>query len=100
VPSTRKISTSGGISTKVTCSARRDNSPILVARLINASASASSEATVSDMMKTSSPGDAMARPSQAFMMPSCMRDQAQPAPAQMTSSATSDLWPLAPLGSR
>ena len=56
VPSTRKISTSGGISTKVTCSVSRDSRPSFSTRLSSASASASSEATVIDMMRISSPG--------------------------------------------
>ena len=40
VPSTRKISSSGGISTKVTRSARRDSRPSLAKRLASAITSA------------------------------------------------------------
>ena len=76
VPSTRKISTSGGIRTKVTCSASLDSSPIRVTRLMIASASATNDATVIDMMKISSPGAARSRPTIGLMMPSCTIDHA------------------------
>jgi hypothetical protein len=44
--------------------------------LISASASASNEATVIDMMKTSSPGAAPSRSSHCAIRPLCTRDQA------------------------
>ena len=76
VPSTRKISTSGGISTKVTCSVRRDSRPILKNLLTSASASASSEATVIDRMKISSPGAGSSRPTSGLITLWCTCDQA------------------------
>ena len=100
VPSTRKISTSGGISTKVTRSASRDSRPVLNSALMPASASARNEATVIDRMKISSPGAGISRPSQALMTLSCTWLQPQPTAAQMASRTTSETWPLAPFDSR
>ena len=100
VPSTRKIRISGGMSTKVTCCAKRDSRPMPVTLLTTASVNATSEATVSDMITTSSPLAAMVRPVQLFIMPSCTCAQPQPAAAHSATSATSDTWPDAPLSSR
>ena len=63
----KKIKISGGISTKVTCSASLDNKPSLAMRLMMAKAKPVKEAKVSDMITISSPGDAVARCNQAVM---------------------------------
>ncbi len=76
VPSTRKISTSGGISTKVTCSVRRDSRPIFSALFSSARPRASSEATVIDRMTISSPGAGSSRPIIGLMTLWCTFDQA------------------------
>ncbi len=100
VPSTRKISTSGGMSTKVTCSVRRDSSPILKNLLTSASTSASTDATVIDMMKISSPGAGSWRSISGLITLWCTLDQTTPATAQTANRTSSERWPLAPLGSR
>ena len=71
VPSTRKISTSGGISTKVTRSVRRDSSPSPSTLLAKARPSARNEPMVVDRMKISSLAAGISRPNQGFMMDSC-----------------------------
>ena len=75
VPSTRKIRISGGISTNVTCSARRDNNAIFVTRLKMASTSPVIEASVIDMMMISSLAEGMGRSSHCVIRPSCNCDQ-------------------------
>ena len=71
VPSTKKIKISGGISTKVTCSASLDNRPNLVTRLMMANAKPVKEARVSDKMTISSPAEGVARSSHLVSRPSC-----------------------------
>ncbi len=83
VPSTRKISTSGGMSTNVTCSARRDSNPILSTRFTMARPSARNDATVMDMIRISSPAAGISRPIHGLTMPSCTWDHAYPAAPQM-----------------
>ncbi len=61
VPSTRKISTSGGISTKVTCSERRDNRPSRSSRFPSANVKATNEAMVIDRIRVSSVGAGSSR---------------------------------------
>ncbi len=100
VPSTRKISTSGGINTKVTRSASLDSRPSLKAWFASARNSATKDATVIDRISTSSPGASLVRSSQPFSSGLWKRDQTQPAAPATSSSASSDLWPLAPLSSR
>jgi hypothetical protein len=100
VPRTRKISTSGGISTKVTRSASFDSRPSPSSRLAPASASARKDAIVIDRMKISSPGAGSDRSSQGFRMLWCTCDQPQPATAHIASSSSSDTCPLAPFDSR
>ena len=67
VPSTKKIKISGGINTKVTCSANLDKSLRPAALLMMANAKPVKEAKVSDMITISSPGDAVVRCNQAVM---------------------------------
>ena len=99
VPKTRKIRISGGISTKVTCSASLESKPSLEPRLMMARASPVSEARVSDMMTISSPGDAVARSSQPVIRPSCTCAQLNPTAAQSSTSTSSERWPERPLSS-
>jgi len=56
VPSTRNISTSGGIKAKVTRSVRRENKPSFKRLLINAKVKATKEPTDIDRMNISSRG--------------------------------------------
>jgi hypothetical protein len=100
VPSTRKISTSGGISTKVTCCASLLRRPSFNALLASASAKASSDDTVSDMMKTSSPGAAVVRPVHFIIRPLCTWAHSHPANAHTANNTSSERWPLEPLSSR
>jgi hypothetical protein len=90
VPSTRKISTKGGISTKVTRSARRDSKPKLAILLVSARARARKEAMVIDMMKISSPAAGLVRSNHCIIKPLCTRDQTQPAAPQMRNSTSSE----------
>ena len=100
VPSTRKISTSGGISTKVTRSVSFDSSFNPNSRLASARISAVNDATVIDRISTSSGGAGSSRPIIGLMIPSCTRLQAKPTAAEIASSTISERWPLAPLSSR
>ena len=100
VPSTRKIKISGGISTKVTCSASLESRPILLKWLSSASTSPVMDASVRVRMTISSPADGMLRSSQRVSKVSCTWAQPQPTAAQMSTSTSSDLWPELPLGSR
>ncbi|MDT4858769.1 hypothetical protein FQZ97_932510 [compost metagenome] len=86
VPSTRKISTSGGINTKVTCSARRDSRPRRNRRLSSAKASASTEPTVMDRMTTSSPAGLISRSINGLITDSCTWDHATLTAAHSTIS--------------
>jgi len=100
VPSTRKIRISGGISTKVTCSASRDSRSNRVRRLNSASTSPVMEASVRVMMTISSPAEGMLRSSQRVIRLSCTWAQVQPTAAQISTSTSSERWPELPLGSR
>ena len=90
VPKTKKIRIRGGISTKVTCSAKRDNKPIRVTLFTRAKLKATKEAMVMDMITTSSPGDSCVRSSQAVMMASCDEAQAKPATVHTTKRNIKD----------
>ena len=90
VPRTRKIRISGGISTKVTCCAKRESRPSPVNLLIRASVRASKDATVMDMMTISSPWAAVLRPVHDFMSSSCIWAQAQPAAVHSATRTISD----------
>ena len=99
VPSTRKISTRGGSSTKTTRSESCDSSPRRSHRLASASASAKKAATVIDRVRTSSIGALPSRPISGLMMLSCRAAQAKAATTERTRITTRERCPLAPFAS-
>ncbi len=99
VPRTRKISTSGGISTKVTRSDSFDTRFSRNSRLSSARARAVSEAIVIDRISTSSPGAGNWRSTSGLITRSCTCAHANPAAAAIASRTSSDLWPLDPFAS-
>ena len=91
VPSTRKINTSGGIRTKVTWRARRDNRPTFMALSRSASISATIAPMVMDRISTSSPGEGFGRSSQLRIKPSCTCDHPKATPVLKVISTRRDL---------
>ena len=91
VPNTRKIKISGGINTKVTCSASFDKRPMRVTRLMMASDKPSSDASVIDKITISSPAAGMGRCSRGVNMELCTLDHANPATAHSKTRASKDL---------
>ena len=79
------------MSTKVTCSARRESRPKPVTRLNTDRLRATKDAMVMDRMTTSSPGAGMERSSQSRSSASCTWAQATPTAVATTSKAISDL---------
>ena len=101
VPSTRKISSSGGISTKVTRSASLDSRPSLRKRLTTAMSQATN--TPPHMATTifSSVGtDSTSLPSHQVCTSAMWRARKIDTRADTTATTSSDWWPLLPLGSR